>query len=104
MSKIFFEFERMEPFKYPEPRNIRNILSSKMCAKYNKCKISEIPLSTEFIIKSIKPKDPSKAEIIILKYRVINVDWDFHKDNHDIFTSNMFRFLKNEEPIYEDYN
>jgi hypothetical protein len=93
----------MEPLKYPEPRNIRQILQSKMCGKYKNAKISEIPLSTEFILKSIKPKDTAKAEIILLKYQVINVDWDQMKLIADMtFHSNMFKFIKNEEQIYED--
>lgn len=100
-NKIYFEFERMEPFKYPEPRDIRSQLEKRMITKYVNKPISNITLSTEFILKSIIPKDGS-PEKPILKYRVINIDWDDTREIKDInFDRKMFKWMKNEEPDYE---
>jgi len=101
-ERIYFSYERMEPFRYPDPRDLRMQLSKQMCYKYKDCKISKIPLSTEIILKTIKPKDPAKAEIILLKYKVLNVDWEEVRNIKDTtFTSKMFRWQKAEEVDYE---
>jgi len=100
-DKLFFMYERMEPFKYPEPRDLRNQLERRMVAKYKGQPISKITLSNEFILKSIIPKDGS-PERPLLKYKVINVDWEDTREIKDInFDSKMFRWMKNEEPDYE---
>jgi hypothetical protein len=90
----------MEPFKYPEPRDIRSQLERRMTAKYRDQPISKITLSTEFILKSIIQKDGS-PEKPLLKYKVINVDWEETRETKDInFDKKMFRWIKNEEPEY----
>ncbi len=100
-DKIFFLFERMEPMKYPEPRDLRIQLQKRMMAKYKDQPISNITLSTEFILKSIKPKDGS-PEIPLLKYKVINVDWEDTRDANTIkFNNKMFKWTKAEEIDYE---
>ena len=57
MDKIYFTYERMEPIRYPEPRDIRMILQKKCCSIYKDVNISNIPYSTEIIIKSIKSEN-----------------------------------------------
>jgi len=100
-DKILFTFERMEPKKYPEPRDIRMQLSKQMCYKYKDKPLSSIPLSTEILLKTIKPKDPTKAEILLLKYKVLIEDWEETREMKDIiFTSKMFRWAKNHPPEF----
>ena len=95
-DKIFFSYERMEPFKYPVPRDVRTQLLKKICTKYKDKPLSAIPLSTEIILKTIKPKDPSKAEILLLKYKIILEDWEeIRKIDNIMFNSKMFRWMPN---------
>ncbi len=102
-NKVFFEYERMEPFKYPEPRDLRMQLEKQMVSKYSGKELSKISFSTEFVLKSIKPKSGG-AEIILLKYRVINVDWEDTRELADIkFSKKMLKWVKNEEQDYADY-
>lgn len=99
-DKIFFMYERMEPFKYPEPRDLRSQLERRMAAKYKDQPISKITLSTEFILKSIIPKDGS-PERPLLKYKVINLDWEETREIKDVkFEKKMFKWMKAEEPEY----
>ena len=102
--KIYFVFERMDPFKWPEPRDIRSQLQKLITAKYKDKPISKITLSSEFILKSLKPKDGS-PEKPLLKYKVINQDWEETREIKDvIFNNNMFRWTKGDEPIYQNIN
>lgn len=95
-------YERMDPFKYPEPRDIRNQLERRMINKYKDDPISKITLSTEFIIKSIKPKDGS-PERPLLKYKVVNLDWEDTREFKNInFDRKIFRWAKEEEHEYGD--
>lgn len=99
-DKIYFMYERMEPHRYPEPRDIRSQLEKRIVAKYKDQPISKITLSTEFILKSIIPKDGS-AERPLLKYKVINVDWEDTREIKDInFDNKMFKWIKGDEPEY----
>lgn len=99
-DKIYFTFERMEPFKWPEPRDIRTQLETRMTKKYNDEPISKITLSSEFVLKSIKPKDGS-PERPLLKYKVINIDWEATREIEDVkFNKKMFRWVKSEEADY----
>jgi hypothetical protein len=92
----------MEPLKYPEPRDIRTQLEKRIVGKYKDQPISKITLSTEFILKSIKPKDGS-PERPLLKYKVINVDWEDTREIEDIkFDKKMFKWVKGDEPNYDD--
>jgi hypothetical protein len=101
-NKIYFTYERMDPRMYPEPRDLRSQLERRMVAKYKDGPLSKITLSTEFILKSIKPKDGS-PERPILKYKVINLDWEDTREMKDInFDKKMFRWTKGEEQDYED--
>jgi hypothetical protein len=101
-DKIFFEFQRMEPLKWPEPRDIRVQLEKRMVGKYKDQPISKILFSTEFILKSIKPKDGS-PEKPLLKYKVVNIDWEDTREIKDIkFDKKMFKWTKGEENEYED--
>jgi len=62
-------------------------------------------LSTEIILKTLKFKDPAKAEKILLKYKVINVDWEDTRNMKDvIFNNKMFKWIKTEEVDYEGIN
>lgn len=102
MDKIHFEFERMEPLLYPSPKNIRLELYKQMCIKYKDTKIYKIKLSTEIILKTIKFKDPIKAEKILLKYKVVNLDWESTRsDKTTLFNSKMLKWEKTEEIDYE---
>lgn len=95
-------YERMEPKRYPEPRDLRMQLEKHMMMKYRNKSLSEISLSTEIILKSIKPKNGG-AEIPILKYKVINVDWEDTRGIKDvIFEKKLFKWMKSEENDYED--
>jgi hypothetical protein len=90
----------MEPFKWPEPRNIRSQLERLITTKYENEPLSKITLSTEFILKSLKPKDGS-PERPLLKYKVTNVDWENTREVKNInFNRKMFRWIKNEEGDY----
>ncbi len=101
-KRIYFEYERMEPLRYPEPMDVRTILKRKMCGKYRDSKISKIPLSTEFILKVIKAKTADQADKILLKYKVVNVDWEETRDVKDeVFNENMFRWVKGNSGDYE---
>lgn len=100
-DKIYFMYERMEPYKYPEPRDIRTQLEKNMISKYKNLPISKINQTTEFVLKSIIPKDGS-PERPLLKYKVINLDWDDTRKIKDVkFEGRFFKWTKNEEPIYE---
>jgi hypothetical protein len=100
-DKIYFMYERLTPLKYPEPRNLRSQLESHMAHKYKDQPISKITLSTEFVLKSIIPKDGS-PEKPLLKYKVLNVDWEDMRELKDLkFDKKMIRWVKNEEPDYE---
>jgi len=99
-DKIYFAYERMEPFKYPDPRDLRSQLEKRIVAKYKDQPISKITLSTEFILKSIVPKDGS-PEKPLLKYKVINIDWEETREIKDLkFDRKMFKWIKDEEPDY----
>ena len=101
-DKIYFMFERMEPLKWPEPRDVRTQLQKLIVTKYKDKPISKITLSTEFILKSYKPKDGS-PERPLLKYKVINEDWEQTREIKDVnFNNKMFRWVKGEEHDYED--
>jgi hypothetical protein len=93
-QKIYFEYERMEPFKWPEPRDIRTQLEVRMCGKYKNCKVSKIPLSTEFVLKVIKAKTADQADKILLKYKVVNVDWEQVRELDEVFDRKMFKWVK----------
>lgn len=97
-DKIYFSYERMEPIRYPEPRDIRIQIQRAMISKYKDKKLSEIPLSTELILKFIKSKDETPDKIL-LKYKVINVFWEEVRKIKNInFEPKMFRFMKGDEP------
>jgi hypothetical protein len=99
-DKIYFAYERMEPFRYPEPRDIRSQLERHIIGKYKDQPISKITLSTEFVLKSIVPKDGS-PERPLLKYKVINADWEDTREIKDIiFDRKMLRWMKGDEPEY----
>jgi hypothetical protein len=99
-DKIYFVYERLEPFKYPEPRDIRNQLEKKFRYKYKDKPLSSITLSTEVILKSLKLKD--EIEKPLLKYRIVNLDWEDTKKIKDItFENKMFRWQKAEETFDE---
>ncbi len=99
-DKIYFEYERMEPMKWPEPRDIRSQLRTLMINKYKDKPISKITLSTEFILKSIKPKDGS-PERPLLKYKVILLDWEDTREMKNImFDIKMFRWVRNPSSDY----
>lgn len=102
-DRLFFIYERMEPLRYPEPRDIRSILQRKYCGIHKGVDISDLPYSTEIIVKSIKAKDPSKADHILLKYKVINVDWEELRHEKNIkFDSSDFRWLNITEQNYDE--
>ena len=104
-EKLYFEYKRMEPFAYPEMRDVRSQLFVQMCKKYKDTKVSKIPLSTEIILKTIKFKDTTKADKILLKYQVVILDWEETREMKDvIFNSKMFKWIKNEEVDYEGTN
>ncbi len=104
-EKLYFEYQRLEPLLYPAPRNIRSQLYMLMCKKYKDSKVSKIPLSTEIILKTLKFKDPTKADKILLKYQVVILDWEQTRNMKDvIFTNKMFKWIKNEEVDYEGTN
>lgn len=99
-DKIYFMYERMEPMRYPEPRDIRMQLEKRMASKYKDQPVSKITLSTEFVLKSLVPKDGS-PERPLLKYKVINVDWEDTRElKNVIFDRKMFRWVKPEEQDY----
>ena len=100
-KRIYFEYERMEPFKWPEPRDIRTQLETRMFGKYKDSKISKIPLSTEFILKVIKAKSADQADKILLKYKVVNVDWEQTREMSDeVFDRKMFKWVKGDGGDY----
>lgn len=93
-DRLYFTYERMEPKLYPEPHNIKTQLMKKFCYEYKDKPLSDISLSTEFVLKSLKQKDPTKSERPLLKYKIISEDWEDIRTNKKImFTPNMFRFL-----------
>lgn len=86
--------------KYPEFRDTRNRLQYLIIKKYKDKPLGEITFSTEIILKALKPKDGS-PERPLLKYKVINLDWDTTKSQKDVnFNSKMFRWMKAEEHDY----
>jgi hypothetical protein len=93
----------MEPTKWPEPRDIRSQLYGLMANKYKGKQVSDITFSTEFILKSIKPKDGPERPI--LKYKVINIDWEDTRELKDVaFDRKMFRWEKGDSGINDrDY-
>jgi hypothetical protein len=101
-DKIEFIYERVEPFRYPEPRTLRRDLILQMCKKYHDKLVSEIPLETDIILKSISPKTEDEEERIILRYKVINIDHDVTKKVNEIkFERKMFKWARPEEFDYE---
>ena len=104
-DKFYFEYERMSPFIYTQPRDIRMQLQKQICKLYNSEKVSEIPLSTEIILKYIKPKEENKANKILLKYKVVILDWEYTRTLKDlVFISKMFKWNKGEETLSGDYS
>lgn len=102
-DRIFFSYERMEPHRYPSPRGIKNMLYKNFCNMYKNTDISKIPLSTEFIVKSIKYKDTTKADYILLKYKVTNIDWEEIREIKGIkFNSKNFRWIDLTEKNYDE--
>lgn len=100
-DKIYFTYERMEPVKWPAPRDLRSQLQREFVKKYKDKTLSKITLSTEIILKSIKPKDGG-PERPLLKYKVINIDWEDTKKIDDIdFNSKMFRWMREEQTYNE---
>ncbi len=100
-GKIYFEYERMEPFKWPEPRDVRMQLEKNMLHKYKDQPISKITLSTEIILKSIKFKDGG-LEKPLLKYKVINIDWEETRGMKNVkFDRKMFKWIKNDTSFNE---
>jgi hypothetical protein len=94
-------YERMEPLKYPEPRDIRNQLERQIVNKYKDRPLSEITLATEVILKCIVPKDGS-PERPLLKYKVINLCWeDVNTIKNINFNKKMFKWSKSEEVDYQ---
>jgi hypothetical protein len=95
LKKIYFTYERLEPFTYPEPRTIRNDLATLFAKKYKNKPLSSIPHSTTFNVKKIKDK-------VVLSYKIINLDWDSEINTRQIndilFTSKLFEWAKNDEP------
>ncbi len=101
-DRLFFTYERLEPKLYPEPRDIKSQLQRKFCNIYKDKLLSDILLSTEFTIKSIKSNDLSKSDKILLKYKIVSIDWDEIKHNKKVtFKQEMFRFLNTIEQNYE---
>ncbi len=101
-ERLYFTYERMEPKIYPEPHDIKSQLMKKFFYEYNNRPLSDILLSTEFVLKSLKPKDPKKIERPLLKYRIISEDWeDIRKNKQVIFNPKMFRFIDTTEQNYE---
>lgn len=93
----------MEPLRYPEPRDIKSKLMSIFCGINKNSMLSDIPYTTEIIVKSIKNKDPSKADYILLKYKVINVDWtDLRELKNVKFDPKKFRWINTTEKNYDE--
>ena len=102
-GRIYFTYERMEPFKYPEPRDIRAILQRKFCSVYKDSDVSNIPYSTEIVVKFIKSKDLNKADYTLLKYKIVNVDWEEIRNIKKVkFNLKNFRWLNLIEQNYEE--
>ena len=100
-DKIYFIYERMEPKRYPEPRDFKQKLFAKVVNKYKNGPLNEIDESTEVVLKSLKPKD-DMPERPILKYKVINIDWETTKDIKDIkFESKMFKWYNDPQNFEE---
>jgi hypothetical protein len=100
-DKIYFTLERMEPKRYPEPRDIKKQLLFKMMNKYKGNPISSIDESTEFVLKSLKATE-SMPERPILKYRVLNIDWEDTRKITDVkFESRMFKWLNDAQNFEE---
>lgn len=99
--KLYFYYERMEPFKWPDPRDLRAQLSKRMITKYKGQNISKIPLSTEFVLKFTR-NEP------VLKYKIVILDWDEGLETRKIknikFTEKMFRWVKEDQEfgIFDD--
>lgn len=95
---MYFYYERVEPLKYPEPRDIRLMLQKMMIKKYDGKPLSTIPLATEFVVKKIR-------NIEVLKYKVVNCDWEETRNQKEFdFHDKMFRWEKGEEPFHAIYN
>lgn len=102
-ERLYFTYERMAPFLYPNSRNIRQLLTSMFCNMYKNSRLSDIPYTTEIIVKSIKNKDPTKIDHILLKYRVINVDWEELRYIKDVmFDPKKFRLIDTTEKNYDE--
>lgn len=86
--KLYFYYERMEPLKYPDPRDLRNQLRAKFNSIYKNKMIGNIPLSTEIVLKNI-------GQIPVLKYKVIQIDWEEAREMKDVkYDSKMFCWIK----------
>jgi hypothetical protein len=102
-DKIFFTYERMEPFKYPSPRDLRSQLMVIICNMYKDIIIGKIPYSTEIVLKSIKSKDPEQPDKILLKYKIVSFDWEDLRHIKDVkFNKKMFKWLDLIEKNYDD--
>jgi hypothetical protein len=93
-TKIYFYYERMEPMSWPEPRDIRMQLSTKIKRKYNNSRVSKIPLSTEVILKEFRNE-------IKLKYKVVLCEWDIGMKTREMkeitFNPKMFAWTKEDQ-------
>jgi hypothetical protein len=101
-DRLYFTYERMSPFVYREPHDIKTQLMKKFCYEYKNKPLSDISLSTEFVLKSLKPKDTTDVERPLLKYKIVSEDWEYTRTNKNIiFNPNMFRFFDIIEHNYE---
>jgi hypothetical protein len=102
-ERLYFTYERISPFLYPNPRNIKQLLTSMFFKEYKNSRLSDIPYTTEIIVKSIKNKDPTKMDYVLLKYRIINVDWEELRSIKDVnFDPKKFRLLDTTEKNYDE--
>lgn len=102
-NRLYFTYERMLPLKWPEPRNVKLILLKMFCNIYKNSYLSDIPYSTEIIVKSIKNKDPTKMDHILLKYKIVNVDWEELRSIKDVkFELKNFRWINTTEKNYDE--
>lgn len=95
MSRIFIYHERIEPMAYPVPRDLRSQLLNKMGKIYKDKKISNIPLTTEIIIKSLKFKNGTEKPV--LRYNVIVDNWEETRIDKDLFYKSYFTWCKEEQ-------
>ncbi len=101
-DRLYFTYERLSPFVYPEPHDVKNQLLKKFCYEYKNRPLSDILLCTEIVLKTLKPKDPTKAERPLLRYKIVSEDWEEIRTNKKtIFNPSMFRFLDMTEQNYE---